>query len=469
MPHKHHDIAKKKLDTVSRSFCLAKWFQVTLHLQNGFNHSCHHPGAVRTPVQELENNVSALHNTKFKKKRRKEMLEGIRCGECQYCWNIEDLPGDHTSDRTIKSSAAWALPHFDKVLSQPWDADINPTYVEVSFSNVCNFKCSYCSPVYSSQWVGEVERFGPYPTSSNFNDLEYLKQIKEMPIHHTEENPYVDAFWKWWPDLVKDLEVFRITGGEPLLDKNTFKVFDFLYENPQPNLEFAINTNGCVPDKNIKLFIEKVRKLEDNNCIKSFQIFTSADTAGKQAEYIRNGLDYNQWKKNIDLLLTSLPKTRITIMCTTNILSVTNFKPLLEFVLEMKLKHFKPTRNMPLSISMSVLRWPGHQNVGILTDDFNSSMDESLAYMKEFQENANGNECYLGFFEFEIERMERFIQTMKSGTEEIKNIPQLRKDFVAFVDEHDRRRGTNFLETFPELEDFYKLCKNTSNLNLKII
>ena len=28
-------------------------------------------------------------------------------------------------------------------------------------------------------------------------------------------------------------------------------------------------------------------------------------------------------------------------------------------------------------------------------------------------------------------------------------------DFVAFVDEHDKRRGTNFLETFPEFAEFY--------------
>jgi len=36
-----------------------------------------------------------------------------------------------------------------------------------------------------------------------------------------------------------------------------------------------------------------------------------------------------------------------------------------------------------------------------------------------------------------------------------------RKDFYIFVNEHDRRRGTSFLDTFPELENFYKVCGNS--------
>ena len=37
---------------------------------------------------------------------------------------------------------------------------------------------------------------------------------------------------------------------------------------------------------------------------------------------------------------------------------------------------------------------------------------------------------------------------------------QQRKNFYNYVNEYDVRRGTNFLNTFPELENFYKLCKN---------
>ena len=55
------------------------------------------------------------------------------------------------------------------------------------------------------------------------------------------------------------MHVFRITGGEPLLSKHTMKVIDYLLENPQPNLDFAINTNACPPHKIWKSFILKIK------------------------------------------------------------------------------------------------------------------------------------------------------------------------------------------------------------------
>ena len=44
---------KKKLNRVSSSLCLAKWSQVTIHLQNGHTHSCHHPGTHKVSLEEL--------------------------------------------------------------------------------------------------------------------------------------------------------------------------------------------------------------------------------------------------------------------------------------------------------------------------------------------------------------------------------------------------------------------------------
>ena len=62
---------KKNLDTISPSFCAAKWKQVTIHLQNGHTHSCHHPSPHKVPLNELQANPSALHNTNHKKEQRK--------------------------------------------------------------------------------------------------------------------------------------------------------------------------------------------------------------------------------------------------------------------------------------------------------------------------------------------------------------------------------------------------------------
>ena len=251
---------KDKLNEVGPGFCLAKWTQVTLQLQNGHNHSCHHPRTHKISETEIARNPSALHNTRYKKLRRKEMLQGARPEECDYCWNVEDN-SDRFSDRIFKSGENWSYPYMDEIKNLDWRDDYNPRYVEVAFSNACNFKCSYCGPAFSTTWVEEIEKYGAYPTLDNFNSPEWLLREDKFPIPAREHNPYTEAFWKWWPDLYRDLHTFRITGGEPLMAKDTWKVLDYIIEHPNPNkeLKLAFNSNLGVPDNLIDKFIEKIK------------------------------------------------------------------------------------------------------------------------------------------------------------------------------------------------------------------
>jgi len=456
---------KERLNAVGRGFCLAKWLQVTLHLHNGHTHSCHHPRTHKIPLEELDEDPSALHLTKYKLKQQEDMLNDIRPPECQYCWNIEDLPGNHMSDRYLKSASPEIAGEkmIDEIVEKARQGQkINPTYIEVSFSNVCNFKCSYCSPIVSSSWVSEIKNHGPYKLPGhNFNDTDYLKQSGQMPLHHDEYNPYVEAFWKWWPDFIDNIRVLRVTGGEPLLDKNTFTLLDKLKDKKRPNLSLGINTNCGIPDKIIDKFIPEIQYLVNNGYVGSTKIYTSVDAHGAQAEYGRNGLCYDKWLSNVDRLLTELPGTKVTIMCTANIFSITSFEKLLKDVYELKIKHYNDKRKVPISIDISTLRWPAHQNVSILTPEYSNYLNKSLEYMKERKEGANGNNHYKGFFEYEIIKLERLVEAMQqdpNASENI-NVNQARAGFYAFVTEHDRRRKTNFLETFPELEQFYETCK----------
>ena len=81
---------REKINAISPSFCSAKWLQTTLYLQNGYNHSCHHPSPHKIPIKEVQENPAALHNSNYKKQQRIKMLNGERPKECDYCWRIED-------------------------------------------------------------------------------------------------------------------------------------------------------------------------------------------------------------------------------------------------------------------------------------------------------------------------------------------------------------------------------------------
>ena len=457
---------KDKLDKVGCGFCLAKWTQVTMHLHNGMTHSCHHPTPHKIPLIEIGNNPSALHNTKHKKYKRREMLEGKRPSECEYCWKVEDNSTSF-SDRVFKSEEPWSQPFLDEISNLSWRENYNPKYVEVAFSNACNFKCSYCGPMFSSKWIEEVEKHGGYPTTDSFNSLEQIKAEGKLPYKHSDENPYVDAFWDWWPDLYRDLHTFRITGGEPLLAKDTWKVLDYIIEqeNPNKNLHLAINSNLGVPDNLIDRFIEKINKIESEGRVSDFVIFTSVDGWGKQAEYGRNGLDFDKFWQNIDKILSKCPTVTIGIMCTYYAFSVLSFDELIKGVYEYKKKYSSMDRawNTAVSLDTSFLRYPSHQTVQILPKEFSENVRQSAELAKSLEEvyhtTHNDFGVTYGFSEIEITKIKRIYDWMISEQDE-NTLKRNRFNFYKFFNEHDKRRGTNFLETFPEYTEFYNDCKN---------
>jgi organic radical activating enzyme len=430
-----------------------------MHLGTGLTHSCHHPVQHKIPLRELRNNPSALHNTRYKKRKRKEMLEGKRPSECNYCWNIEDNSNSF-SDRVFKSSEPWSLDQMDKIKTSDWNENYNPRYVEVSFSNTCNFKCAYCGPQYSSKWVEEIEKHGHYDTETRFNSIEDIKARGEMPYKKTDHNPYIDAFWEWWPDLFKDLHTFRITGGEPLLSPDTFKVLEYIQEHweENPNLSLAINTNLGVPKKLVDKMITIAKDLVDNNKVREFIIFTSVESTGRQAEYVRYGLDYDQFWVNIDKILTELPKVTVNIMAAFNALSVFTYSDLIDKVLEVKKKYTNDMRywNTPLQLDTSYTRWPPHLNVKILEPEHKELILESAK--KAFYYGANNmiDELY-GFTDVEIQKIKRTYDYAVGGSDF--DVEKQRKDFVKFVTQYDERKGTNFKEVFPELEELYDRYK----------
>ena len=461
---------KIKLDKVGCGFCLAKWTQVTMHLHNGTTHSCHHPAPHKVSIGEVERNPTALHNSKIKKFARKEMLEGKGPSECQYCWNIEDNSTSF-SDRIFKSSEPWSEPHFENIVHSHWREDFIPKYVEVSFSNVCNFKCAYCGPLYSSKWMEEITQNGGYDLPSmNYNGLEEIERNDTKPYRHSDKNPYVDAFWDWWPDLYNNLDTFRMTGGEPLLSKDFWGILDSILENKNPNreLKLSINSNLGVEDSLIDKLIEKVGKIIDEDRVKECIIYTSCDTYGRQSEYIRYGLNFDSLLNNIEKILTKLDKVTVVVMSTFNIFSVFSYELLIKKIHELKLKHYNTTRywNSAIILDTSYLRYPSFLSFRLLAN----YIDED--YFERFEKYMKFNSCHrslnfyqpqsiddVGFSFKEIEKITRLKEYFVNEKNNIDNYKKDLKNFKEFILQYEIRRNINCLDYFPELKSFIENIK----------
>ena len=440
------------VDKTSPTFCLAKWHHVTLYLQTGETHSCYHPAPHKIELAELKKNPSALHNTSVKKQERKEMLEGVQTKGCQYCWNIENMGPDYISDRHIKTASIFTEKRYKQIINNPWDKNVNPEYIEISFGNECNFKCGYCHPKASSRFYNEIKQYGPVTSVIN-----HRCDIDWMDLYEREEkNPYVDAWWKWWPTARKTLNILRITGGEPLMHVSTWKLLQSLKDDPMPKLELNVNSNLGVKSALVNKLITEVNYLSENNGFKRFKLFTSLDTWGPRAEYIRTGLDLKLWEQNFHAIL-SQTKFPITFMITFNILSVTTFKSLLEKILEWRKQYgwYNELNEHRIRFDTPYLKEPLQYDMNILPKkEFMPYMHKSLKFMEDNVNDADPTK----FTSVEFEKFRRVVDYMASTEYSPEKTLEGQKDFYNWFNELDTRRGTDFVTTFPEMEKFYNKC-----------
>ena len=448
--------AEEMKDKLGPALCLAKWQQVRLHLPTGLNNSCYHPPLHEIDPEAVEINASALHNTAYKKEQRKKMLAGERPKECNYCWTMEDA--GHLSDRHYRSGEPWAAEHYNNIVDQPWDADVTPSYVEVNFSHGCNLACSYCSPQFSTEWGKDIDRWGAYPTKSPHNDPMHFKG-RRQPIPVRENNPYVEAFWRWWPDLYGSLKHFRMTGGEPLMDKNTHRVFDYILGRPKKDLHVDVTSNFSVEPELFNKYLDKVKQLCAGEHIEHFMQYVSLDTGNPEhAAYIRHGLSTSRLHSYVHRYLTEVPnRNSLTFIITMNNLSIFGLQQLLEHILELRRLH--STTYQRVWFDTPVLRTPSWQSLQILPESYVCILDNVVKWMK-LNRLDEASDRFDGFKDYEIQRLERDLDWMKKGKKlGEKYLHDTRADFYRFFNEYDKRRQTDFLTTFPEMREFWQECK----------
>jgi organic radical activating enzyme len=437
----------ENLNNVSDSFCAAKWYNASLHLGHGYTNSCHLPLPHPIDLEAIKTNPSALHNTDHKKIARKMMLEGTRPAECSYCWKVEDMGRNSIADRVYKSRI-YSNEEIASITKTAWDADVNLKTVEVSFDRTCNFACSYCNSGYSTAWGKDIEDNGAYQKFKTSSAGAYYADGSwaEPFGKYNKDNPYVDAFLRWWPELSQELQEVRITGGEPSASHNFWKFMDIVKENPSPNLRIAINSNMGVPDKLIDKLIKTTHEID----VKEFDIYTSNESFGDHAEYIRDGLIYPTWRNNLVKIIEQGKVNQVICMMTINSLCLVSITEFMDDMLELKAKY---GWNKPL-IDLNILRWPAFMSPLNLPDDIKERLHKKLFDWFEIHKN---NDLLAIHEKAQIQRLIDYIEVVDQGHVATEDKKELHfHDFKSFYEQYDKRRGKNFVKTFPELKDWYE-------------
>ena len=436
------DFRQQVLDTLSPSFCGAKWFNATIWLGSGMSTSCHHPPAHLVDIDKVTTNPKLLHNTPQKKDDRAKMIAGERPGGCEYCWKIEDMGRNAVSDRVYKSKI-YPIAALKEAHETPPDQDVDLRTLEISFDRTCQFACSYCNPAFSSTWVKDIRNNGPYSGLVSDGRNHFTHEHSSAQLYRFgETNPYVEAFFAWWEsDLHYTLQELRITGGEPLMSGHTWKLIDWFRNNPgRSNTRLAINSN-LGADVNVDRLLDSIQGLD-------VDIYTSQEAVGVQAEYIRDGLDYAAWQANVEKILTSGRVRTLHFMGTINALCLPGLTDHLRYLLELKQRYGRDA----VSYTLNILRFPSFQSALVMPHGLRAKF---AAELKELHYRNRHNPL---FHEHELDHVQRlidYLDVVETPHSEAFDLPKLLNDFAQFFSQYDQRRARNFATTFPKLKEWY--------------
>jgi len=426
------------------TFCAAKWYNATIWLGSGQTTSCHHPPAHAIDVEAIKTNPSAIHNTPEKKLDRLMMQTEQRPKGCEYCWKIEDIGRDAVSDRVYKSKI-YPIEALNEAYTKDHREDVNLRTLEIAFDRTCQFACSYCNPAFSSTWVKDIQRNGAYErlVSDGRNHFTHSHDSSQL-YRFGETNPYVEAFFKWWEtDLHQTLQELRITGGEPLMSGETWKLIDWFKTNQgRSTTRLAINSNLGMDDVKLQEFIARV---ED---IPHLEIYTSMEAIGQPAEYIRDGLDYDQWIHNVSELLEHTSIKAVHCMATINALCLASLPDLLTELVNLKRVYGRER----VSFTLNILRFPSFQSPLVLPEYLRRTFELNLTeWLRNHRHNVLMHEHELNH----LSRLVDYLDVVKTPHSEAFERPKLLNDFKQFYSQYDQRRNKNFTQAFPLLADWY--------------
>ena len=348
-----------------------------------------------------------FNNEKFKQMRT-NMLKGKRCEECTACYRDED---DGNSSFRKHSNEQFEKYINDAVLNTNDDGSIDDfrlRYLDVRWSNICNFKCRSCGGTYSSSWAKEDGKSNVYTFAGGDSNDDLYKQFE----------PHFDT-----------IEEFYFAGGEPLLTDKHYEILEYLISHGRTDVKLRYNTNMSVLKYKGKSVLDLWKKF--GNVV----IGASLDHYGSKAEYIRHGTDWSLVESNLKLIRKETPHVELH---TNTVVSIFNIKTLPEFVQYIidndlvSIENYNPNFYNIMN--------PDYYSFKMIPEEDKIDIIKSL---EEFASKHKGN-------------IEYGIQGVINGLRSSVYSPELKTKLLVKTKYYDHLRNESIAETFPEIQEWFR-------------
>lgn len=398
----------------SKNFCLLPWVHLHVMPDSSVIPCC------IFPYDDVYGNGSTqslkeIWNSEKFKQLRLNMLNDVPSAGCQRCYTLENA-GFSSMRNSVNQRFK---PCMDKVKTTEPDGTFqaeNPKfdYIDIRFSNLCNFKCRGCSPTLSSSWYEDHQQLFNYKASE--------PKVRSVSV----QSPH---FWEELKAAIPYAEEIYFGGGEPLITKEHFEVLKLLEQMERFDVRLCYNTNLA------QLNYAQHNLAEIWSKFAFVKVGVSIDDQGARAEYFRHGTKWHVIHENLQKLRTDHPTVFRYVNCTVNIMNVLYLPELF------------------VRLTLSKVIGVNNFNINLLLDPEEYSIQVLPQHLKDLVRN----------------KLSKFRDDLAAQGEEFNKVVHDFTNILAFLDEKDQShllpmfkdhtlkldqiRNENFAKTFPELRE----------------
>lgn len=401
--------------TKSKHFCMLPW----MHM-HAFPDGRAYPCCLSDywhPVGDLrKNTMHEVWNQDAYKTMRQNMLNDKPCKECTKCYE-QEANGFFSMRNDSNRNYGHHIAEVDNTLDDGTHPEFKIRYWDVRFSNLCNFSCRSCGPIFSSNWYNDHVKL--------YNRRPDVLGREMSRVEYTAGDE--DAMLEQMLPHIPYLEQVYFAGGEPLIMKEHYFMLEKLIEHGKTDIRIQYNTNFS------ELRFKDRHVFDYWRHFKNVSVGASLDASGERAELMRRGTNWAQTLLNRKRMLEEVPHVDFYISATISAMNVLHVLDFHKQWVELGLIQAK-------DFNVNICQSPDWYRVDILPEDFKINVvipayKKHIAWLEpqdKLQRATNGFKSVLNFINANSRS-----NLLPKFREEIKKIDEIRNE--------------NFWHTFSEL------------------
>lgn len=378
--------------------CLIPWIHLHKNLDGDYPLCCHINN--QDVVNTKETPISEVWNGENMKKVRKQFLKGEYPKGCEVCLYKE--ANGATSHRQQVNQTYKKYAPLQLLTKKDGSIPNHPMWLDLRFSNKCNFKCRMCGPFASTAWIKDAEKLPEW----------FSKGTIKKDLDTSD-----DEVWSYLAKIKNSIQVIYFAGGEPLTTDSHYDLLKWLIKNNKTDITLWYNSNISIlnyKNYNILKIWEKFFRVN---------VSVSIDGYKEHCEYTRTNFKWSIFIEN----LNKIEKYVDTATSTISVYSLLSFP---------KLLYFFKKRN--IDCFANILVYPKHLDCRILPKELRKDIIFKLKALN-FNISSPSVDALINFLETELENKDDCLIKFKKYTEAL-----------------DRLNNTSFVDVYPELKEWYQ-------------